>query len=330
MSTQSISTLIQASQIIAIYAGSSIFIVGIIGGLLNIIVFLSLRTFREKSSAFYLTVMSFVNIGNLMTGLLSRIFISGFQLDWTLVSPFYCKFRWYGLQVFVLTSFTCTCLAAIDQYMSTSVRLQWRQWSNIKTAHELTIIFIIIWLLHGILYLIYFDLVPSSTTGGITCNSANIIFRQYHIYGYITTLACILPLIVTSVFGLLARHNVKNLAHRTIPLVQHYLDKQLTKMVLNQLLYNVIFTLPYTILTILTLFMTNVKDPAITARLDFANVVTILFYYLSFALPFYIYMCASVRFRQQLKYVLLDVHFKRWRRPGIAINQIAPTSRENP
>ncbi|CAF2625178.1 unnamed protein product [Rotaria sp. Silwood2] len=330
MSTQSFPTLIDVSQRITIYVGSTIFIFGIIGGLLNIIVFLSLRTFRENSCAFYLIVMSFVNIGNLLTGLLSRILISGFQLDWTLISSFYCKFRWYGLQFCVLTSYTCTCLAAIDQFMSTSARLRWRQWSNIRTAHCLTLIFIIIWLFHGILYLIYFDLVQWPIPGRIACNSDNVTFRQYHIYGYITTLACVLPLIITCVFGLLARHNVKNLAHRTVPLVQRYLEKQLTKMVLNQLLYNFIFTLPYTILTILTIFLTNVKDPASITKLDFANVTTILLYYLSFACPFYIYICTSERFRQQLKYVLVDVHLKRWRGPEIATNQIAPTSRESP
>ncbi|CAF1101551.1 unnamed protein product [Rotaria sordida] len=330
MPTPNISTLIDVSHTITVYVGITIFVVGIIGGLLNVIVFLGLRTFRENSCAFYLIIMSFINIGNLMTGLLSRILISGFQLDWTIISPFYCKFRWYGLQFCVLTSFTCTSLAAIDQYISTSVRRQLRQWSNIKTAHRLTIIFIIIWLLHGILYLIYFDLIQSPTTGSVVCDTNNIIFRQYHMYGHIIILQCVLPLTVTSVFGLLARHNVKKLAHQTIPIVQRCLDKQLTIMVLNQLFYNFIFTLPYTILTILTLFLTNVKDPAIIRMLDFANVMTILLYCLSFACPFYIYISASERFRQQLIYVLFDIYLKRWRRPEIATNQIVPFPQENP
>ena len=73
-------------------------IAGVIGGFFNIIVFLSLQTFRQSSCAFYLTIMSIVNIGQLFTGLLSRIMISGFDIDWTVTSLFYCKFRYYCFQ----------------------------------------------------------------------------------------------------------------------------------------------------------------------------------------------------------------------------------------
>jgi len=288
MSTPIISTLTNISQHITIYVGAVILFAGIIGGLLNITVFFILRTFRENSSGFYLTVMSFINIGNLMTGLLSRILISGFGINWTLISPFYCKFRWYCLQLFVLTSFTCTCLVAIDQYMAISVHLQWRQWNNIKIARRLMTILIVIWLLHGIPYLIYFNLILSSSTNQITCDSLNPIFQQYHTYGYLITLSGVVPIIITTIFGLLAHHNIRNLAHRTIPLVQRQLDKQLTRMVLTQLVYNFIFTLPYTTLTIIMTSLPTGTDPILAASLNFAYVMAILLYYLSFAVCFYI------------------------------------------
>ncbi|CAF4309196.1 unnamed protein product, partial [Rotaria socialis] len=167
-------------------------------------------------------------------------------------------------------------------------------------------------------------------TGGISCASDNLAFQQYHTYGYLIILAGVIPLIITCIFGLLARNNVHQLAHRTVPLVQRSLDKQLTNMVLHQILFNFIFTFPYTFHTILTSFPYDIKDPDILAKLDFVNVITILFYYLSFAGPFYIYTCTSERFRQQIIYVLLNVHLKRWQRPIIQINQVAPTSHENP
>ena len=287
MSTLTVSTLGYISQQITIYGGSIILVGGIVGNLLNVIVFLNLRTFRENSCAFYLIVMSFVNIGNLMTGLLSRILMSGFDVDWTLISSFYCKFRWYGLQFCLLTSFTCICLATIDQYMATCAHVQWRQLSNIKTAYRLTALFIIIWLLHGILYIIYFDLIRSSLTGKISCTSGNIIFLQYHIWGYLIFLAGVLPLIVTSFFGLFAYNNIQQLARRTIPLVQRELDKQLIMMVLVQVICNFIFTLPYTILTIITSIPLNLNNAVIIASLDFATVMTILLYYLSFAVSLF-------------------------------------------
>ena len=72
------------AQKLNIYFGSFLFFTGVAGGVLNIVVFLSLQTFRENSCAFYLTIMSFVNLGQLLTGLLTRIVISGFDIDWTL------------------------------------------------------------------------------------------------------------------------------------------------------------------------------------------------------------------------------------------------------
>jgi hypothetical protein len=87
MSTSSnFSSLVLASQLVTTYSGILILIAGVIGGFLNLVVFLSLQTFRQNSCAFYLTVMSFVNIGNLLTGLLSRIMIYGFDIDWTQIS----------------------------------------------------------------------------------------------------------------------------------------------------------------------------------------------------------------------------------------------------
>lgn len=301
MSSTTISTLMYISQEITIYAGFIILITGIIGGLLNIIIFLSLRTFREAPCTFYLIVMSIVNIANLLTGLLSRILISGFDLDWTLISSWYCKMRWYGLQLGVLTSFTCTCFTAIDQYMSTNARLQWRYWSNIKTARRLTAICILVWLVHGIFYLIYFNLVQSPTTGAVVCMSTNVVFQRYHVYGYLIVLAGIIPLVITTIFGLLAFHNVHLLAYRTVPIVQRSLDKQLTRMVLNQLLYNFIFTFPYTFLTTLTSFLTNIKDPTIVEKFNFANVMVILLYYMSFSV--------SLKFLFYIKRVFLIYFF---------------------
>ena len=64
--------------------------------------------------------MSIVNIGQLITGLLSRIMISGFRVDWTQISLFYCKIRAYCFQVISLISLACICLAAIGQYLATS------------------------------------------------------------------------------------------------------------------------------------------------------------------------------------------------------------------
>jgi len=113
------SSYLIASEQAMIYLGISTCFAGVIGGLLNMIVFLSLRTFGENSCAFYLTIMSFLDIGELITGYLPRIMANCFNTDWTEISLFYCKFRWFYVQLCLLTTFTCLCLAIIDQYCTT-------------------------------------------------------------------------------------------------------------------------------------------------------------------------------------------------------------------
>ena len=68
MSSSFIASLNFARQQLVLYGVIPIFSLGVIGGCLNVIIFLSLKTFRQNSCAFYLIVMSFVNIGQLFSG----------------------------------------------------------------------------------------------------------------------------------------------------------------------------------------------------------------------------------------------------------------------
>lgn len=88
-----IPNLTELAQNIVLYMGLITVIIGVFGNLLNIVVFLSLKTFRSNSCAFYLTAMSFVDIGHLLTGQLSRVMMTVFGIDWTQTSLFYCNFR---------------------------------------------------------------------------------------------------------------------------------------------------------------------------------------------------------------------------------------------
>jgi len=73
MSQYIISTANLISHRVTIYFGIPIFILCVIGEFLNIIVFLSLKTFRQNSCAFYLTIMAMISIGYLFTDLLKFI-----------------------------------------------------------------------------------------------------------------------------------------------------------------------------------------------------------------------------------------------------------------
>jgi hypothetical protein len=277
MSTVSTSAYI--TEQVSIYVGLFILTIGLFGGLFNIIIFLSLQTFRQSSCAFYLLVISIVNIGQLVSGLFSRIMISGFHIDWTTSSLFYCKLRYFIIETCELISCTCICLAILDQYFATCPYPRWQRWSNFKLAYYLTTIFTVIWILHGILYLVFFVHTKLST-GAIICTFANDIFSKYHAYGCLLTLTTILPISITMFLGSMVYNNIQQLAYRTVPLVRRESDKQLTVMVLVQIIINFITTLPSTIVFIISI---NVQtgDSLSAVIVQFAVTITVFIYYLN-------------------------------------------------
>ncbi|CAF1416915.1 unnamed protein product [Rotaria sordida] len=321
-----VSSLANASQQITLYLGQSILIFGIIGGTLNLIVFLSLKTFRQSSCAFYLIIMSCVNIGQLVTGCLSRIMIVGYNIDWTQTSLFYCKSRWFFFQTFTLTSYACMCFAIIDQYLATSTYRRWQHWNNIKLAYCLCTVSFIFTILHGFPSIIYFNFTNLPTTNKLICTITNSVYQRYRTYGFNVFLAGALPVFTTVLFGSLAYRNVKHLASRTVPLVRRELDRQLTSMVLVQVVYISIAVVPYTTVIIIISNLDLQNKPILAAELQLAECLGAIIYYSYFAAPFYIYICASKRFRQQLIYVLCRIHANYCRKPTRINNQISPES----
>ncbi len=264
-----------------VYYGIPVFILGVIGAFLNMVVFLSSKTFRQKSCVFYLIVMSTLDLCRFLTSTLTNILSWGFGIDWPIQSLDFCKIRIFIFSTCSLGSITCLCLAIIDQYFSTCTRPRWQQWCNIKLAHRLTAIFLIAWTLHGIPYLVFYDHIISPSTNQTICQITNDMFIKYHTYGYFFTLTNLFPFIAL-VFGIMAYHNVRHLSHRTIPLVRRELDKQLTVMVLVQILIYFCTYLPYSVQSMCALIIKNHKSD-FRAKMKLASIVTLYFSILSYA-----------------------------------------------
>ena len=339
----STSHLEYVTNTITIYVGIFLLITGTIGNSLNLIVFLSLKTFRENPCAFYLTVMSAMNIGQLLTGLLSRILIVGFRIDWTQTSLFFCKFRLFSFPTTSLISFSCICLATIDQFLATCTRPRWQQWSNIKLAHRITGFFTLFWLCHGIFYWIEINQISTPNQKSIVCAAISPAFIHYHLYFVSLLLNGFLPVLMTFIFGLLAYNNVRTMSYRTVPLVRRELEKQLTIMVLVQVVLNILTVLPFSVINAIALnpFINNNSNTRFIFRvvtsysvllnysyfavslLFMRSSTPITFMFIYFQSPFFIYIAASERFRRQLIYVLTEILWNRRQRNRVAPAQIA-------
>lgn len=277
------SSLTSIAQQITVYIGFPLLISGILGTCLNIIVFSSLRTFQKSSCAFYLTILSFADLMELCVGLISRLFITGLNIDRTKDSIILCKLRPVFLYLAALLSSYCLSLATIDQYLATSTRIRWQQWCNTKNAHRCVLICVIILVLEQIPSLFFYQHVTSSTTNQTTCQLNNHDFFLFDRYFTVFTLWYACPLITTILFASLAYRNVQSIAHRVNPLVRRELDKQLTVMVLIHALIYSITIMPNIISSIILVNDALKLNPVLYSQMVFFNTISIMSFYFSFS-----------------------------------------------
>lgn len=252
---------------------------GLIGHIIDILVFTSSRRFRNRPSAFFLTVESIVNSVQLIISFSSRIAINGFDDDLTRTSLAWCKIRSAIATSCTLISLTIVCFAAINQYLSTSFQSYLKNLSTLNFAHSLTGIAIIIWGLHGILFLIFMD--NKST---IKCTVVNDIFLVYVTYIYYLILTGFLPIIIMSVFAILASHNVRAIVRSNIPIFRLRIDQQLTAMIIARVAFSVIITLPYVLFRVYSLRNQLLgRDPTSPAIAELIGTIAFALFYLNFS-----------------------------------------------
>ncbi|UJR08394.1 hypothetical protein I4U23_012665 [Adineta vaga] len=312
MNTDYITSLLSARSEFALYVSIPFCAIGIISELCSIIVFLSLKTFRQSSCAIYLMSMASFN---LIRFILSSQFLAismAFSINFTSIF-FYCQLRNFIAAACKFSSLSCLCLAVIDQYFATCSRQRWQQWSNIPIARRAIIIATLIWIGHAIPFFLYFN--ELSPINPALCISSNPILFEYNVYGYYFTYGNLFPLIGI-IFGLLAFRNARSLITRTNPLVRRELDKQLTKMVLVEIFVYVCTYMPFSITYAISSFNTN-KDPIFLTELKLVNAITLTMTFLSNGNSFYTYVCVSKRFRAQAKHVFYDMHMNRRRQNRI-------------
>ena len=141
----------------SLYSGCIIFVLGIIGNAINILVFTQLKLFRDNRCAFYLTIESISNFLYQFVSISVTILTSIYGDDATgRFSHSGVNSDTYSAQILVLTTYYMTCFAAVDQFFSTNYRLNLRQMCTLKLARYLTSTLICIWIVHSIVFGLFY------------------------------------------------------------------------------------------------------------------------------------------------------------------------------
>ncbi|CAF1540211.1 unnamed protein product [Adineta steineri] len=286
-------SLSDISQQLTFYGGIFLIFVGMFGNGMNVLIFSTIRSYRTNPSTFYFLVGSIDNILYIVINLISRIVATGDGTDLTRTSTVWCKMRPFFLTTPTLINLTCSCLATMDQFFITSKHVKIRRCSNIKWAHRIVLIFIIIWCLHAIPIFIFYEISPITQTCGNT-NAIYGIYTTIYLLGLVTSI----PVILMVFFGYLAYRNI----HMTRNLNRQDADRQLMRMTLFQVLLNIVCIVPYGINNLYSLVTSGVSKGADRLQLEyFISTVLTLLTYGYFTGSCYMFWISSSRFRKATK-----------------------------
>lgn len=231
-------------QTYILYFDYIIFVVGLVGNSINLLVFTKLKLFRNNRCTFYLIVESIANIVMLIQYFIPQIIQLIYGNDPINLSIIWCKTKTTLAQSCRLFISSVICLEAFDQFLSTH-HLYYRQLNTLRLARYLIWITACVWFCQTIPYIIYFEILP-----GFGCIIINTDLINYYSYFYYIFLNGLIPILISSLFSLLAYRNVRHIIRLRIPMERRRLDYQMTAMIFVRVIVFVVLHTPYTIFRI--------------------------------------------------------------------------------
>ncbi|CAF0865399.1 unnamed protein product [Adineta steineri] len=310
MSSSSVSNgILKFATQYSFYTSCITFSFGVVGNVLILLVFTQLKLFRTNRCAFYITVESIFNVIYQFFSISLTILTSIYGDDRTGRSLVWCKLRYTLGQTCGLATFYMICFTAVDQFFSTNHRYNLRQMCTLKLGRYFTFIFICFAIIHSIALGSSYDI--QSTFG---CTISNYVAIQYSTFFFYPVLIGFLPIVIASLFSMLAYHNVRRIVRRQLPIVRRRLDKQITAMVLMRVIIFVCSVSPFDAYRIYTInFPTSQSMPMAYAIGRLIQTVFAFINSMNSVISFYVFIIFSSRFRHQVKFVLVKICWQRWK-----------------
>jgi hypothetical protein len=287
------------------YVPIFIYIFGIIGNFLNVLV-LGQRPLRSNPSAIFFITSSVAGLIAIVSGLTSRM-MAGYAVDLTLTVRWICIVRNYILYSARTVALWMITLAAIDRWLSSNADANLRRMSTMKNAQRsIVAVLIFACLIDGPIIYCY----QANLTGALRgCYGSPYVCACLTdlIYAVLTS---VLPLIFMVIFGLLTIQNVRHTRNRiqdiTMQSMSHQnrsnpteitaqrqsrkRDRYLLKMLFTQVTLLCLFTCGHPILKAYSSITSNSPSSAFqTALVNFIFTILTLLNFTASGMPFYIY-----------------------------------------
>lgn len=320
--------IIKLSEIIVIidkYMIIILYIIGIIGSILNIITFLQ-KQIRRNPCSFYFLSSSIIDFCIINVFVLMEIITTNNKSlsDYIYSTKIWCKFGNYIMFLLPCLSSSYITFASMDRFFASSLNQSLRRWSSFKVSCIIVTIVFFIWALFSLHVPIAYNLIEDPLTNITRClvqigSSTTFII----IDGFFFSLykGAIVPLFLF-IFAILIYYNMKRSRQRVIPHgnirnnrtttvqissiipiinFQNRKNFHMLKMLLVQVILTIIFNIPYMIIYLFGFFH---KVPTDLLQLFFYILFSFIarwFYYMNYCKTFYINTLTSKLFRNSLR-----------------------------
>ncbi len=203
------------SRYLVIIVGSLMLVLGLIGNILIIGVFLNRKgIFRKSPCTLYFVSMSTIKTLHLVHVMIYLILSIGFGIDPTLTSLVYCKLRYYLIMATLPhISISLECAATISQFLATSQKIYHRKKNTIQVARICIFLIIVFWCVQAIPYLILYKIKIMPGTKKVLCDSFNTALRYYTTWFSRIGIILIGRFAILPLFGYLTLRNIRCLKY---------------------------------------------------------------------------------------------------------------------
>jgi hypothetical protein len=269
------------------WAGLMIFILGTVGNLFDLILFLRLESLNTLASSLFLLASFIGSQCVMLTATLGRLVFGMTGFDPLFSSLFLCKARWMIGPASGAFALTCVAFAAFDRLLL--VRNDYRVQMTLNQARVIIVLVALFWLSFFSLYAVFFTSPTASS-----CRLVDPLLVQLmpviSLFVYSVIPIGVLSLLCALIWKRLGRWPGRS---------RH---DQVTRMIISQIAVIIVTSLPSAIYAVYTLCTrTTWKSHSRLAVENLVNTVCILIGFLTHAVMFYVYLFASVQFRRNVQ-----------------------------
>jgi hypothetical protein len=281
-----------------------LYIIGNIGNLLSLLIFFK-KSWRKNVCVFYFIICLFSNTVFINSTLLGAVFTLGFNINAHNSNQILCKLFYYVSYLFTLYYPIVLILASFDRLLLSSQNVDTRLYSSKRLAYFTISTSSFLWSIFSLHILIKVNIQEIYPTVFVCYYDLSTFYLHFLLYSSLVISVLITSILI--IFSILAFKNVRRI--RIVPRQQRNQLRTMNKKDFQLLrclyIHNIVYIIFIILLLVAVCYSATLNyqrsTPMEQAVNNFLSSLGTLFHYVPYSTSFFIFVCVSKAFRQELK-----------------------------